>query len=69
VIKEIGRLVLVYGVPAAIVALWIPLAEMLFPHPSGTTLSDSGSIFFAVGFIGAIAVGWFFHFWTRRWFR
>jgi hypothetical protein len=67
--KELGRLILVYGLPAAIWTIVSVLIVPLFPNETGRggTVSDNGLIVITPILLGAICLGFYFHFKTRRW--
>lgn len=67
--REFLRLVLVYGVPAAIWAAVFFFIAPLFPNETGQggTVSETGLLVIVPIFLIAIAIGFYFHFKSRRW--
>lgn len=60
------RLLLVYGVPAAVVGLTIWLRGILFPSANSAAPSEGAMLFFSAGFALALGLAFFFHIKTRR---
>jgi hypothetical protein len=64
---DLKRLLLVYGIPAAIVAVTLLLNGMLFQRAPGAPNSTEATLFFGAGFGLALVICFVMHFKTRRW--
>lgn len=67
--NELGYLLLVYGLPTAVGAVFGLAAVTLFPNPSptGGMATEAGGLLFAAGVLLAVGLAFYFHEKAKRW--
>lgn len=63
---DVIRILLVYGVPGAILYISYHLCFAIFPDGNGS-ITEAGKLVFFVFFFASIGLMFYFHVKTRRW--